>query len=145
MFARTTTTTTMTSPRTQYLAIFRSVVIKLGSHLLTDKATRRLDPAFLATIAAEIAQLRQRDIEVTIVSSGAISAGLAELSLAKRPTDLAQLQAVAAVGQRCLMDAWADAFHAHKMPVAQVLLTRDDIDDRTRFLNVRNTIRAAHE
>jgi glutamate 5-kinase len=135
----------MTSPRTPYLAAVRSVVIKLGSQLLTDKATRRLDPAFLATIAAEIAQLRQRDIEVTIVSSGAISAGLAELSLPKRPTDLAQLQAVAAVGQRCLMDAWADAFHAHKMPVAQLLLTREDIDERTRFLNVRNTIRAAHE
>jgi glutamate 5-kinase len=131
--------------RTQYLAAVRSVVIKLGSQLLTDKTTRRLDAAFLATIAREIAQLRQRKIEVTIVSSGAISAGLAELSLAKRPTDLAQLQAVAAVGQRCLMDAWDDAFRAHKMPVAQVLLTREDIDDRTRFLNVRNTIRAAHE
>jgi len=135
----------MTSPRSQYLATVRSVVIKLGSQLLTDKTTRRLDPAFLATIATEIAQLRQREIEVTIVSSGAISAGLAELNLPKRPTDLAQLQAVAAVGQRCLMDAWADAFHAQKMTVAQVLLTREDIDDRTRFLNVRNTIRATHE
>src|SRR5688500_13485529 len=135
----------MTSARTQYLATVRSVVIKLGSQLLTDKSTGRLDAAFLATVAREIATLSERDVEVTIVSSGAISAGLAELSLPKRPTDLAQLQAVAAVGQRCLMDAWADAFHAFKMPVAQVLLTREDIDDRTRFLNVRNTIRAAHE
>ncbi len=71
----------MTSPRSQYLAAVKSVVIKLGSQLLTDKATRRLDPAFLATIAREVAQLRARDIEVTIVSSGAISAGLAELNL----------------------------------------------------------------
>ncbi|MEA2710882.1 MAG: glutamate 5-kinase [Phycisphaerales bacterium] len=135
----------MVSARNKYLAAVRSIVIKLGSQLLTDKTTRRLDSAFLATIAREIAALRERGVDVTIVSSGAISAGLAELSLPKRPTDLAQLQAVAAVGQRCLMDAWADAFHAFKMPVAQVLLTREDIDDRTRFLNVRNTIRAAHE
>jgi glutamate 5-kinase len=135
----------MKSARTQYLAAVRSVVIKLGSQLLTDTTTRRLDAAFLANVAREIAALRERRIQVTIVSSGAISAGLAELSLPKRPTDLAQLQAVAAVGQRCLMDAWADAFHAHQMPVAQVLLTREDIDQRTRFLNVRNTIRAAHE
>src|SRR5688572_12745083 len=135
----------MSAARTQYLAAVRSVVIKLGSQLLTDKSSGRLDAAFLATVAREIAALRERGVEVTIVSSGAISAGLAELSLPKRPTDLAQLQAVAAVGQRCLMDAWADAFHAVKMTVAQVLLTREDIDDRTRFLNVRNTIRAAHE
>ncbi|MEA2736466.1 MAG: glutamate 5-kinase [Humisphaera sp.] len=135
----------MVSARNKYLAAVRSIVIKLGSQLLTDKTTRRLDAAFLATIAREIAALRERGVDVTIVSSGAISAGLAELSLPKRPTDLAQLQAVAAVGQRCLMDAWADAFHAFKMPVAQVLLTREDIDERSRFLNVRNTIRAAHE
>jgi len=68
-----------------------------------------------------------------------------ELNLPARPKDLAQLQAVAAVGQRRLMDTWADAFEPFKMPVAQLLLTREDIDDRTRFLNVRNTIRAAHE
>jgi glutamate 5-kinase len=67
------------------------------------------------------------------------------LKLSKRPTDLAKLQAVAAVGQRRLMDVWADAFDPFKLPVAQVLLTREDIDNRTRFLNVRNTIHAAHE
>ena len=135
----------MSLPRSQFLAAVRSVVVKLGSQLLTDPTTRRLDAKFLADIAREVALLRQRDIKVTIVSSGAISAGMAELGLAKRPTDLAQLQAVAAVGQRCLMDAWADAFAPLKLPVAQVLLTRQDIDDRTRFLNVRNTIRAAKE
>jgi glutamate 5-kinase len=82
---------------------------------------------------------------VTVVSSGAIGAGLRELNLAKRPTDLAQLQAVAAVGQRRLMDAWAAAFAPHKLPVAQLLLTREDVDDRTRYLNLRNTIGAVHE
>jgi glutamate 5-kinase len=134
----------MSSPRTQYLAAIRSVVVKLGTQLLTDK-TGRLDPAYFAAIAEQIATLRGRGVEVTIVSSGAVAAGLAELGLAKRPTDLAQLQAVAAVGQRRLMDTWAAALAPHKLPVAQILLTREDIDDRTRFLNVRNTIRAAHE
>jgi glutamate 5-kinase len=67
------------------------------------------------------------------------------LNLTKRPRDLAALQAVAAVGQRRLMDAWADAFEAFNLPVAQVLLTREDIDDRTRFLNLRNTVAAIHE
>ncbi|HEX8912100.1 MAG TPA: glutamate 5-kinase, partial [Humisphaera sp.] len=81
----------------------------------------------------------------TIVSSGAIGAGLRELNLPKRPTDLGKLQAVAAVGQRRLMDLWAAAFAPHAMPVAQILLTREDIDDRTRFLNLRNTVSAIHE
>jgi glutamate 5-kinase len=131
--------------RVQLLSSVRSAVTKLGTQLLTDPTTGRLDAQYLSTVAKEVAALRQRGINVTIVSSGAIGAGLAELGLAKRPTDLAQLQAVAAVGQRRLMDAWAVAFEAFKLPVAQLLLTREDIDDRTRFLNVRNTIRAAHE
>src|SRR3954466_15373180 len=133
----------MTHDRAQYLANLRTAVIKLGTQLLTDK-TGRLDAAYLTTIAKQVAALRERGIAVTIVSSGAIGAGLAELGLPKRPTDLSKLQAVAAVGQRRLMDAWADAFEPFRMPVAQLLLTREDIDDRTRFLNVRNTIHAAH-
>ncbi len=67
------------------------------------------------------------------------------MGLGQRPTDLAKLQAVAAVGQRRLMDIWAEAFEPHRLTVAQILLTREDIDDRTRFLNLRNTISAVHE
>jgi glutamate 5-kinase len=134
----------MNSSRKQYLASVRTVVIKLGTQLLSD-SEGRLDSAFVGTVAREVAALRQRRVGVTIVSSGAIGAGLRELDLQKRPTDLAKLQAVAAVGQRRLMDVWADAFEPFKLPVAQILLTREDIDDRTRFLNVRNTIHAAHE
>lgn len=130
--------------RHNFLAHTRSIVIKLGSQLLTGPDAR-LNPGYLASIASQVAALRARNVTVTIVSSGAIAAGLGELKLPKRPTDLAKLQAVAAVGQRRLMDAWAEAFEAHRLPVAQVLLTREDIDDRTRFLNVRNTIHAVHE
>lgn len=131
------------SPR-QSLQSVRSVVVKLGTQLLNDK-DQRLDAAFLATIAAQVAGLARQGVRVSIVSSGAIGAGLRELGLDKRPTDLGRLQAVAAVGQRRLMDAWAAAFAPHAMHVAQVLLTREDIDSRTRFLNLRNTIHAIHE
>src|SRR2546430_528315 len=134
----------MQSPRQQHLVSVRTVVIKLGTQLLSDK-DGRLDATFVATIAQQVAVLRERGVRVTIVSSGAIGAGLRELNLPKRPTDLAKLQAVAAVGQRRLMDVWAAAFAPHTMPVAQILLTREDVDDRTRFLNVRNTIHAAQK
>lgn len=130
--------------RKQYLSAVKSVVVKLGTQLLSDPQ-KGLDTAFLGAVANQVMNLRQRGISVTIVSSGAVGAGLKELSLAKRPTDLAQLQAVAAVGQRKLMDAWASACAGHNVPVAQILLTREDIDSRTRFLNLRNTIHAIHE
>jgi glutamate 5-kinase len=132
------------SARTPYLQSVRSVVAKLGTQLLSD-ANGRLDAAFVGSIAGQVAELREKGIRTTIVSSGAIGCGLSELGLSKRPTDLAKLQAVAAVGQRRLMDVWAAAFAPHRLPVAQLLITREDIDDRTRFLNLRNTILAAHE
>ena len=134
----------MSDIRSQYLSDTKSMVIKLGTQLLAGK-DGRLDALFLNSIAEQVIVLRQKDILVTIVSSGAIGAGIGELNLPGRPTDLAKLQAVAAVGQRKLMDAWAAAFSPFKLPVAQVLLTREDIDDRSRFLNVRNTIQAVHE
>ena len=134
----------MSDARTPYLVAVRSVVVKLGTQLLADRGGR-LDAPFLAAVAAQVAALRRRGIVVTVVSSGAIGAGMGELNLPARPTDLAQLQAVAAVGQRKLMDAWAAAFAPHGLHVAQLLLTRDDVDDRQRFLNLRNTIHAVHE
>lgn len=134
----------MEHERSHFLSHVRNLVVKLGTQLLSD-AQGRLDAPFLAQIAGQVAALRQRRIQVTIVSSGAIGAGLRELNLPRRPRDLAVLQAVAAVGQRRLMDAWAAAFAPHKLPVAQLLLTREDIDSRARFLNVRNTVQQVHE
>lgn len=119
------------------------MVVKLGTQLLAD-SQKRLDAEFLARMARQIVTLRQRGIRVTIVSSGAVGSGMRVLSLPKRPADLATLQAVAAIGQPQLMDAWSAAFADHKIPVAQLLLTREDIDDRRRFLNIRNTIHAVH-
>jgi len=134
----------MEDTRQTHLSTVRSIVVKLGTQLLSDKS-RQLDGPFIARIAAQVAALRERGLQVTIVSSGAIGAGLRELDLAKRPTDLATLQAVAAVGQRRLMDTWAAAFEPFKLPVAQILLTREDVDRRARFLNLRNTIAAIHD
>lgn len=134
----------MSESRESYLRSVRTAVVKLGTQLLSD-ADGRLDGEFIGAIAAQIAQLRARGMRVAIVSSGAIGAGVRELNLPRRPTDLARLQAVAAVGQRRLMDTWAGAFARHDLPVAQLLLTREDVDHRTRFLNLRNTIAAIHE
>src|SRR4051794_11031569 len=89
------TTHTMSDHRKHHLSQVRSAVIKLGTQLLTDKAGR-LDHAFLQDIAAQVTSLSQQNIQITIVSSGAIGAGLAELNLPTRPKDLALLQAVAA-------------------------------------------------
>src|SRR4051794_14119446 len=136
--------TAISDQRLGLLRPARTVVVKLGSQLLGDK-DGRLDTAFINTVAKQIATLRERKVAVTVVSSGAIAAGLRVLDLPKRPKDLGCLQAVAAVGQRRLMDVWADAFEPFGIPVAQLLLTREDVDNRTRFLNVRNTIAAAHE
>jgi glutamate 5-kinase len=130
--------------RADYLRSVRTIVIKLGTQTLSD-SEGRLDAAFVGTIANQVAELRQHGIRMTLVSSGAIGCGLRELGLAERPADLARLQAVAAVGQRRLMDVWAAAFQPHRLHVAQILLTREDIDDRARFLNLRNTIVAVHE
>jgi len=129
--------------RKEYLGKVRTLVVKLGTHLLSD-SQGRIDAPFIATIAEQVARLRLDGVRVTIVSSGAIGCGLRELGLDQRPTDLAKLQAIAAVGQRRLMDVWADAFEPHHLPVAQLLVTREDIDDRARFLNLGNTISAVH-
>src|SRR4029077_5149416 len=78
--------------------------------------------------------------KIALVSSGAIGAGVGRLELGKRPTDLRQLQACAAIRQRFLMRAYQECFDQHSTHTAQILLTASDFDNRTRYLNVRNTI-----
>jgi glutamate 5-kinase len=133
-----------TQLRKQLLPAAKSVVIKLGTQLLTGR-DGRIDARYIGRIAKQIVALRHRGVEVTLVSSGAIGCGCAELGLTQRPTDLPDQQAVAAVGQRRLMTRWHDAFERHDMQVAQLLLTRDDFDNRSRFLNIRNCVARLHE
>jgi glutamate 5-kinase len=133
-----------TALRQSVLAAARHLVVKLGTQLLTGP-DGQLDPAFFKQIAAQTLTLRVRGVRTTIVSSGAIGAGMAELGLKKRPADIADLQAVAAVGQRRLMTHFHQAFSPHNVHVAQLLLTRSDFDDRARFLNIRNCVARLHE
>lgn len=116
----------------------RRVVVKIGSRLIAESPAARP-----ATLADEIAYLRAaRQLEVVVVSSGAIALGNRMLGHARRPSSLPLLQAAAAVGQGRLMQYWEHAFRAHDVAIAQLLLTHDDIADRKRFLNARHTLRA---
>jgi glutamate 5-kinase len=129
--------------RQSVLASARRVVVKLGTQVLTAP-DGRLDQAFLDDVARQVVALRQRGVQVTMVSSGAIGAGCGILGLPARPKDVAEQQAVAAVGQRQLMNRMHEAFAPHGVEVGQVLLTRGDFDDRGRFLNIRNCIGHLH-
>lgn len=115
------------------------IVIKVGSSLVTNDG-RGLDQGALARWAAEIADLRRRGKEVVLVSSGAIAEGCQRLGWATRPKAVHELQAAAAVGQMGLAQAYESAFRSHGLKTAQVLLTHEDLTDRTRYLNARSTL-----
>lgn len=119
-------------------------VVKLGSSLLTAHGTA-LDAVWIADIARQIAALRKHGHAVIVVSSGAVAAGLARLGLAVRPTELARLQAAAAVGQPDVMQAWSRGFAEHGVQVAQLLLSHEEARQRERYLNMRATLRALLE
>lgn len=120
----------------------KRVVVKLGTSAITSPSGVP-DPARIQRIADQLAELRQEGMGIVLVSSGAIAAGMAVLGMERRPTDMPTLQAVAAVGQRRLMDLWADALDATGSPgpvAAQILLTQYDIVSRTSYVNARNTL-----
>ena len=117
------------------------IVIKVGTSTLT-RAGGPPDTDYIADLAAQVAAQQALGRSVVLVSSGAIRAGMDRLSLHGRPRSIPQKQAAAAVGQGLLMHTYSEAFGAHGVPVAQVLLTRDDLRDRTRYLNARNTFAA---
>ncbi len=129
----------------ELVAQARRVVVKVGTNALTDRRSGRLDGPFVVELSAQIAGMLRGGRAVALVSSGAIGAGMAELDLPSRPKTLPMLQATAAVGQGQLMRTFHDGFGRFGVKVAQILLTRDDFHDRTRYLNIRNTIRALAE
>jgi glutamate 5-kinase len=118
----------------------RRVVVKIGSALLVDAATGRLNRAWLETLAADLAALRKRGQEVILVSSGAIALGRRQLGLAPGRLRLEESQAAAAVGQIRLAHAWKEVLEQHDLTVAQMLLTFGDTEERRRYLNARNTL-----
>ncbi|WP_068806649.1 glutamate 5-kinase [Thauera phenolivorans] len=117
----------------------RRLVVKVGSALVTNNGAG-LDKAALADWARQIAALRAEGREILLVSSGSIAAGIQRLGWKKRPHEIHRLQAAAAVGQMGLVEAYEKAFAAEGLQTAQILLTHEDLSDRTRYLNGRSTL-----
>jgi glutamate 5-kinase len=125
--------------RKDILHSVKRVVIKIGSGVLTGK--EGLNQDVIRSLSEDICHLtEERGLEVILVSSGAIASGLKKMGLSHRPQSISQQQAVAAIGQSSLMLAYEDAFKRYGRKVAQVLVTRDDLASRRRYLNTRNTI-----
>jgi glutamate 5-kinase len=118
-----------------------TLVVKVGSRVLT-REDGALDDQRVAAVADQLAQLRLDGRKPALVSSGAVAAGMGRLGWKRRPTNLAELQAAAAVGQSRLIESYNKALAPHGLNAAQVLLTAEDLQHRTRYLNVRNTIHA---
>jgi glutamate 5-kinase len=118
----------------------RRLFVKVGSSLVTDDG-RGLDEQAISIWGGQIAQLRAMGKEVVMVSSGAIAEGMKRLGWARRPREIHELQAAAAVGQMGLAQVYETCFRRHGLQTAQVLLTHDDLSDRKRYLNGRSTLR----
>lgn len=117
----------------------KRVVIKIGSNIIAS-AEQGLNIKRLEAIVKDISDIIDKGAEVVIVSSGAIAAGLKKLGLKTRPKDIKLKQAAAAIGQSSLMWAYEHSFADFNKKVAQVLLTSDDITDRLRYINAKNTL-----
>lgn len=118
----------------------RRWVVKIGSTLLTRNG-EGLDRSMLTPWVEQMAARRLAGQEVVLVSSGAVAEGMARMGWRRRPKALHELQAAAAIGQMGLVRAYEDCFQRHGLHTAQVLLTRDDLANRARYLNARSTLR----
>src|SRR3954464_7434155 len=122
------------------LADFRRIVVKVGSSLLVDSNAGRAKEEWLASLAADIAELHGGKRDILVVSSGAIALGRAVLKLPRGALKLEDSQAAAAVGQISLARTWAEALGRHSIAAGQILLTLTDTEERRNYLNARSTI-----
>jgi len=118
----------------------KKIVVKIGTNTLTKKDTIEIDTAYIRRIAGQIADLRKRNIQVVIVTSGAIGMGAGQLELADKVKDTKMRQACAAIGQPLLMAEYRKSFAHYGITVAQVLLTAEVLNNRKTYLNLRNSI-----
>jgi len=125
--------------RQEIAATATTIVVKVGTRVLT-RENGTLDEQQIAQLAEELNAINEAGHRVVLVSSGAVGAGMSQLGLKTRPTGLARLQAVAAIGQTNLIEMYDRTFRLHGGRAAQVLLTAEDLQDRHRYLNVRNTL-----
>ncbi|NMM63436.1 glutamate 5-kinase [Clostridium sp. P21] len=130
--------------REKYLKNVKRIVIKVGSSTLTHKSGL-LNLNQIEKIVRQIADLHNEGKEVILVTSGAIAAGIGKLGLKSRPKTIPEKQAAAAIGQGILMHMYEKIFSEYGKVAAQILITKDDISHRTRFLNARNTFFALAE
>lgn len=124
--------------RSKYLEGARRIVVKVGSQVLTRDGT--LSPESFDALSEQLAALMEAGHEVALVSSGAIAAGRIELGLSERPRTIPLKQASAAAGQAVVIREYAQRLADHSLKAAQILLTSDDVRNRRRFLNARNTL-----
>ena len=117
----------------------RRVIVKIGSSLLTNNG-RGLDRTAIYEWAKQIARLHNQGIEVLLVSSGAVAEGVVRMNLEERPKKLAALQACASIGQMGLIETWWSALIQHGIQSSQLLLTHDDLSNRSRYLNTSNAL-----
>jgi glutamate 5-kinase len=122
----------------QRLRSAKRIVVKVGSNVLSAPGGLNLDA--VDALSSQISTLMDEGLEVLFVSSGAVAAGLRKLGLSKRPEEVPKRQAIAAVGQTGLMNAYEAAFGNHNKRVAQILLTGEDLNNRKRYLNARNAL-----
>jgi glutamate 5-kinase len=125
--------------RKEILKNARRIVLKIGSRVLTAKG-RNLSQAVFDRMGREVSAAKKNGSEIILVSSGAIAAGMGRLGMTEKPKTMPQKQAAAAIGQSALMWNYERAFSFFGEKVAQVLLTRDDLSNRNRYLNARNTL-----
>ncbi|MCU7890853.1 MAG: glutamate 5-kinase [Candidatus Thiodiazotropha sp. (ex Ustalcina ferruginea)] len=126
------------------IATSKRWVVKIGSALLTADG-KGLSRKMLSDWVEQMAALRHAGHEVVLVSSGAVAEGMSRMGWRTRPHNLNELQAAAAIGQMGLVHAWEACFQHYGLHTAQILLTRDDLDDRSRYLNARSTLRTLLE
>lgn len=124
--------------RSELLKHVKRIVIKIGSGVISDDHGLKVDR--IAAICSDVDLLRQRGYEIILVSSGAVAAGKGDLGIIGRPDSIPLKQAAAAIGQSRLMRTFKDNFRSYGYTVGQILLTRDDLANRRRFLNARNTL-----
>ncbi len=137
-FVKTRMTEEQTLSRKQLFDAAERVVVKVGTGVLTYKQDPQINT--IDQLVRNISWLIDQGREVILVSSGAIGLGVGKVNLKAKPTDIPQKQAAAAVGQPSLILAYEKAFSRYQKKVAQVLLTRDDLCNRRRYLNARNTL-----
>lgn len=119
----------------------KNIIVKIGSSSLCDQ-NGNIDKEKILNLIQQIAYFKRKNIKITLVSSGAINAGVHIMNLKQRPDTIPQKQALAAIGQASLMQIYEDLFSLFKLKCAQILLNHDDFDDRKRLMNFNNAMQA---